>query len=553
MVPRLPALRSLSPLTRHALRVGSILAVLALGTWAVYATGGSGGPYTYAMLLPVLLASFAYGVAGGIGVGVIAPLLVGPWMPFDVGLAIHQTPEQWLVRGGAFLLVGTVTGALFSAQHHRQAIQRRTLRTDTTTGLPNREALEEDLGERLAGHSDRATLPGIALVRATDIGDVVDLLGLEGGDSVIRELAEQIGRALPELGGVYRFSDAELALILTIDENNSTRRVARRIHDAARGSLEVGGAPVRVEPALGVGHTGGDTEVGERELIRRARVALRRAILLDRSWISYEPEFESDHNHNVRLIAQAEAALEVGEFELHYQPKVRLSDHRLASLEALIRWRSPEGGLIPPGRFMPKLEQTSLIEPFSRFVIREAVDFARSVGTVPVALNLATRNLADSETIRYLLETLRITGTPSSLLQVEVTEGGLMREPETTIGLLQQLREHDVGVSIDDFGTGYSSFSYLRSIPATELKIDRSFVSPIVGDERLRRMVMSMIEVGHALGMEVTAEGVETEAQAAVLAELGCDLGQGFLWSAALPDGEIRRWMADPGAQEDSA
>ncbi|TDY02966.1 putative bifunctional diguanylate cyclase/phosphodiesterase [Thiohalophilus thiocyanatoxydans] len=541
----------LTPLPRHWVRMGLILIFLVLGVFLVYATGGAGGPYTYALLFPILVAGFFYGVTGGVAIGVVAPLLIGPWMPFDVVLATPQTIEQWLIRSGAFLLVGSVTGVLFTTLYRRQAAQLAMMRKDPATGLPNQAAFQNDLDACLAQLPDNVPSPGVALIRATDLAEIVDILGLEGADHVMRKWADQINRTLPELGGLYRFSSSELGLILPVDPGTSTRRLARQIHDAARASLEVDDAPVRLEPAIGVGHAGPDTGVQATELIRRARVALHRAQTLDRDWVNYEPSLETDNHQSVTLIAQAEEALEAGEFELHFQPKVRLSDRQPGGVEGLIRWRHPENGLIPPGQFMPKLEQTSLIEPFSRFVIRQAVELARSGLATPVSLNLATRNLADSAMVTYLLDLLRTTGTDPASLLVEVTEGGIMREPDMTLGLLHQLRDSGVGVSIDDFGTGYASFAYLRNIPATELKIDRSFVSPIVGDERVRRMVSAMIEVGHALGMKTTAEGVETEAQASVLAELGCELGQGFLWSPALPEPELQNWIAHFGEDKD--
>ncbi len=272
-------------------------------------------------------------------------------------------------------------------------------------------------------------------------------------------------------------------------------------------------------------------------------MALRRAQVLEKDWVSYEPEFDTDSRKTINLIARVETALESGEFELHYQPKMRLASGGLAGCEALARWRRPGEGIVPPAAFMSKLEKTSLIDQFSRFVVRTATDFAHSGLLVPVSINLAPRNLLDDGLIDGLIDGLRQTNTPARMFEVEITESALMREPEHTIHLLERLREHGIGVSIDDFGTGYSSFAYLRRLPATDLKIDRAFVRPLEGDAKARRLVLAMIESGHALGMTVTAEGVETEAQARILADLGCDRGQGFLWSAARPEAELREWL----------
>lgn len=160
-----------------------------------------------------------------------------------------------------------------------------------------------------------------------------------------------------------------------------------------------------------------------------------------------------------------------------------------------------------------------------------------------MGINLAARNLGDEGLIDTLIDSLQASGTPGAHVEVEVTESALMRDPEATARMLGRLRKAGIGVCIDDFGTGYASFSYLRRLPSTNVKIDREFITPLEGDARARRLFQSMVEIGHALGLTVTAEGVETEAQARILADLGCDYGQGFLWSAAQPADDLRAWL----------
>lgn len=192
---------------------------------------------------------------------------------------------------------------------------------------------------------------------------------------------------------------------------------------------------------------------------------------------------------------------------------------------------------------MPKLERTNLIDAFSRFVIKTVAEYARSGAIVPVSINLAPRNLTDDSLADTLIDSLRKAGVPPQCMEVEITESGLMREPESTIRILSRLREHGISISIDDFGTGYASFGYLRKLPVTGLKIDRTFVQSIEDDPKTRRLVLAMIEAGHALDLIITAEGIETEGQARILTDLGCDLGQGFLWSPALEKDVLREWL----------
>ncbi|NEZ02979.1 GGDEF domain-containing protein [Wenzhouxiangella sp. XN201] len=492
------------------------------------------------MLLPVLLAAAAYGLAGGLAMALAGSLLIGPFMPLDVADATAQPLEHWLVRGGVFLMVGTVAGGLFDFLRQAARKQIRAARVDSTSGLLNQTALKHDLGVRIA-NPEAGTL-AVVLVRATDLVELVDVIGIERADRVMGELGDHLQRVCPELRCVYRFSTSELACIARTRGHRELKRLARRVHDVAGTSMEVDDAPVRIEPALGIGHAGGEGEIQPQEYIRRARVALRRAISGESKWVTYEPALESSGGESMQLIARAEKALERGEFELHYQPKLTLDRREPAGAEALIRWRASDG-LVAPGAFMPKLENTSLIQSFTQFVLRTATDFARSGILVPVSINFAPRNLADDTLVNELIKGLRETGTPPEHMEIEITESTLMREPETAIRLLSRLRDHGVGVSIDDFGTGYSSFAYLRRLPATNLKIDRAFIRPLEGDGKSRRLVLAMIEAAHSLDMSVTAEGVETEAQATILAELGCELGQGFLWSPALPGDELRAWL----------
>ncbi|MDZ7828996.1 MAG: bifunctional diguanylate cyclase/phosphodiesterase [Halofilum sp. (in: g-proteobacteria)] len=524
--------------------IGSALgAALVLVVLLIHGLGGTDSALTYMVLLPVLGGAFFFGLPGAMALAIPATLLIGPYMP-EYALTAYQHPEQeWLIRGAGVILVGLLAG--FWQRRVRGEVARREQagRIDPTTALPNGVAWVEKLESALAAQSTSAPTIAAAVLRATDLTEITDVTGVESGDRILRYLALRLQRTCPEVTLTCRFSGSELALVVEAPDVPALKRIARDLHDAASASFEVDGAPVRIEPAIGLGHAG--TEPGNAlELVRRARVALRRARAQEKDWVSHEPAFdESDKHETIRLIARAEMAIKDGEFELHYQPKVRLVDGQPAGVEALARWRRGDGEFVPPGAFMPKLENTSLIDTFSRFVIAAATDCARTGSLGPVSINLAPRNLSDESLINTLIAGLQKTNTPPEHFEVEITEGALMREPEHAIALLQKLRDQGIGVSIDDFGTGYSSFAYLRRLPATNLKIDREFVRPLEGDARARRLVMAMIESGHALGMTVTAEGVETAEQARIVADLGCDLGQGFLWSPGKPEPDLREWV----------
>ncbi len=545
----IPAYLTAGPLThqrswaRYSLYLLTIIATLTTTVVLVKNTGGGNSVYSYTALLPALLGAAWFGVPGGVLTALLGALALGLHTPLNT-ISENQPPlALWLPRLAVFVFIGAVAGMLHARLWRQAQAAIETERRDPATMLPNLYALRAELGSSLAKRSATDSRVAVLLLSATDLDEIIDVVGLESGDKAMRELAHHLLNTCPEVTGVYRFSGSHLALVAKTRDQQALKRLARTLHNAASASFEVDGAPLRIEPALGIGHLGAEGAGSVDELIRRARVALRHAMAMDKDWVAYEPTIETDQAKTVDLIARVERALSANEFELHYQPKMRLTDGQPVGAEALARWRQPSGEIVPPGSFMPKLEHTSLIDEFSGFVIRTATDYARTNPLVPVSINLAARNLRDERLIDALLDGLRKTGTPPEHFEVEVTESALMRDPEAAIQQLHRLREAGIGVCIDDFGTGYASFSYLRCLPVTNLKIDREFIRPLEGDTRARRLVMAMVDVGHALGLTVTAEGIETQAQARILADIGCDFGQGFLWSAARPADELQSWL----------
>lgn len=535
--------------TRSSLQVSLLVLcgsglLLAVGVLLVHLTGGTPNVHAHFMYLPVFLAAAVYGVWGGLLAGLFAGLLLGPVLGGDLD-NMQTVMNNWGVRTLWFMVIGAASGFLVQMIQALGRERRKQALTDPTTGLPNQVALMETLEARLTQNKLEKKYITVCLLRATDFSDIVEVFGVEEGDRIILEASQRLCRACPEIRFSCRFGTSELALIVETERDEDLKTVAREMHKVAAASFSIDGVPVRIEPALGVGHGGDLKSIYPPEIVRRARVALTRAVSQEQEWVSYEPTFDTATAATLELVARAEQALHAGEFELHYQPKIRLADCQPVGAEALARWRRPNEGIVSPGAFMPKLERTSLIDTFSRYVIHTAVDYAKSGALLPVSINLAPRNLTDDSLVDVLIDSLHEAGLPPENLEVEVTESGLMQDPKATIRLLRRLREHGIAISIDDFGTGYSSFAYLRTLPVTGLKIDQTFVQHVEEDARTRRLVLAMIEAGHALDLTVTAEGIETKAQARILTELGCDFGQGFLWSPALEASKLDEWRSE--------
>jgi EAL domain-containing protein (putative c-di-GMP-specific phosphodiesterase class I) len=283
-------------------------------------------------------------------------------------------------------------------------------------------------------------------------------------------------------------------------------------------------------------------------LLQRADLALAHARSHGSRIEVYSPRLESSDAGRLKLLGQVRGALAAGEFTLHYQPKVDLQTRRITGVEALVRWRHPELGLLAPDRFIPLIEQTSLIGPLTMTVLdqalTQAVAWRRRGIVLEVAINLSARNLLDPELAERVEALLRERDVPAEQLVVEVTESAAMADPDRGVRVLEALRRMGAGVAIDDFGTGNASIEYLAELPATELKIDRSFVTDILASERDRAIVRSTIDLARNLGMTVVAEGIENEDTLDYLARHGCALGQGFYFSRPLPAEDLTPQLA---------
>lgn len=504
----------------------------------VWVTGGTKLAWPYIILVPVLLAAARFGVAGGVLGGLIGGLLLGPLMPLDVAAGIPQQTENWLIRLAFYTGLGAFTGVLFRLKHRESARREVDARTDTDSGLPNKTALMEALEERRSNGLDHGPL--LHLVRAVHLAEIIGVAGAAGADEMIRELARRLCSRIGEQAQAYRFSASELMLLIPAP-TQTPEEIAERAAHSVDEPIEVRSIPVHVE--LVMGSAGGDTSIIEpRNLVRQARMSVAAAVEHHRIHSHYSPSYERESARAVKLLGRVRQGLQGNEFELYFQPKIRAADCDVDGCEALIRWRDADGSLIPPEQFIPSVERSALIDPLTRFVVRAANDFAVHPEARPLSINFTVRNLLDQKLAEILCRTAAESELASESIEIEITEGAIIRDPKAARQAIEQLREHGFRVSLDDFGTGYSSFEYLRFLPLTGLKIDRAFVHALNSDPRAEQLMTCMVQVGHALGLEVVAEGVETEEQVAFLQRIGCDLLQGFYFARPMPGNQYREW-----------
>lgn len=417
---------------------------------------------------------------------------------------------------------------------------------DDLTGLPNRLMFAEHLDLALARAQRHGREVAVLYVDLDGFKDVNDTHGHEVGDQLLRQVARRLERATRATDLVARHGGDEflvLAADLPADGSPSAREIAHtiasHIEDALSAPAAVSGTTIL--PGGSVGIAIYPEDAGSRdELLRRADAAMYRSKEL--AGHAPGPSATGDGNAQVPLTARIQLALERGEFVLHYQPILRLEDMRMVGVEALIRWNHPEDGLLAPAAFIPVAERTDLITAISEWVVDEVCRVTRPWATgemhIQAAVNLPIARWS-SDSADRLLATIRASGLEPGQIVVEVSESSAMVEPDHTQAILHDLHRNGVKLAIDDFGTGHSSLSRLTEMPVSTLKIDRAFVRDIPGSTHANAIATTIIQLAHNIGAEALAEGIETAEQCEFLKREGCTLGQGFLFSPAVPADEV--------------
>jgi diguanylate cyclase (GGDEF)-like protein len=458
-------------------------------------------------LVPIVLVVAAYDVA-------MIPLL---WIPL---VAIE--------RGGRQAVINQ-----YQATH------------DTLTGLPNRAYLHDRLGAALRRTRADDALVGVLLLDLDGFKEVNDTLGHHHGDLLLQQVAERLREQTRASDVVARLGGDEFAVLLPSPRDaDECIAVAQRLLEGLQGPVQIGGADVDVRASVGIAFAPVGVD-GVDGILSRADVAMYHAKETGTGWAAYTNELNVHTPERLALVADLRRAIERDELLLHYQPKIDLATGTLQGVEALVRWRHPERGMMPPAEFISLAEHTGLIRPLTRWVLREAIAQSqrwRDHGLeIPVAVNLSVRALT-REVPGDIGALLAESGAPGEWLELELTETMVMQNPAEGLAILEGLAALGIQLSVDDFGTGYASLGYLKRLPVSELKIDRSFVTNMDRDESDRAIVRSTIDLAGHLGLRVVAEGVESSAVFAELREFGCSSAQGFHISPPLEPNALLAW-----------
>ncbi|SDF28356.1 diguanylate cyclase (GGDEF) domain-containing protein [Blastococcus fimeti] len=452
---------------------------------------------------------------------------------------------------GAFALLAVVAALARTALTFRDvralADSRRQARTDELTGLPNRRSVFEALATtdiRLAA-GDRIAVLVLDLDRFKEINDS---LGHAVGDALLAQVGPRLRAELRAEDVLARLGGDEFVVLAHDLDAEEARLLGERLRTRLQHPFAFSGMGLSVDASVGVA-IGPDESLSAVELLQLADLAMYSAKTTRSGVAVYDEERDGHGRHRLEDVAQLRQAIERDELVLHYQPKLALPTGAVEGVEALVRWQHPTRGLLYPDAFIDLAESAGLMAPLTNRVVDMALAQCRAWADLgrrlTMAVNVSPSNLVDEafpDQVRALLSRYDL---PAESLVLEVTESLLMEDRERAVRVLGRLRDEGVGVAIDDYGTGYSSLAYLASLPVTELKLDRTFVGAMTGSPRAESIVTSTLQLAHALGLVLVAEGAEDQETVDALTLLGCDVVQGYHLSRPLPAEALWSWLED--------
>jgi len=423
---------------------------------------------------------------------------------------------------------------------------------DPLTGLSNRRLFIDRLEKAVSESRRRNTLIALLFIDLDQFKRINDSLGHEAGDQLLVEIARRLETSVRESDTVSRIGGDEFTVLLSdIDSSNGVRHICEKILTRLGTPIAINNQEVITTVSIGITLGPSDGDSGS-ILMRNADMAMYQAKAMGRNNYQF---FSQDMNKEMMGYLEIEKNLRDSikaqdEFVIFYQPKTNLSDGEFIGAEALIRWLPKGKDMISPDRFIPIAEESGLIVPIGKWVLREScmqvkrlIDSGLWPGHAKVAVNLSARQFSDPELIHHIQETLQITGCPVDILELEITESTLMGDVESAILTMRHIKEMGISIAIDDFGTGYSSLSYLKRFPIDVLKVDRSFVMDIPKDRNDMEITAAVIAMAHKLHLKVVAEGIETQAQLDFLKDNHCEYGQGYYIAKPMPMEQLEAYI----------
>jgi diguanylate cyclase (GGDEF)-like protein len=463
-----------------------------------------------------------------------------------VWISVHTGTLGMALLGMMFLVFQGLIGELLRSKSRALELHRMAT-TDGLTGLANREAFGAGVAEAIAG-ADADTSLVLSLIDLDHFKEINDTLGHHCGDELLRQVALRLQAFVGARGLVARLGGDEFVVLSTktTDDPDAVSERARKLLECLQEPFKVEEIPISAGSSIGIARFPQDGR-DMHELMRCADIAMYAAKEAQSGFKLYAADIDHHSVRRLSLLGDVPRALAAEELLVYFQPIISAHDHSVQGAESLIRWQHPEHGLLQPAAFIESVEKTPMIHPLTLFVLERSIarcaEWRGSGLDLSVSVNLSVRNLHNRNLPDEIVSLLLKYDVPPQALKLEITESMIMADPDLVTTTITKLSALGIRMSVDDFGTGFSSLAYLKDLPIDELKIDRSFVSPMLASESDLIIVRSTINLGHDLGLSIVAEGVEDSDTLARLADLGCDLIQGYHVSKPLPAAAFTDWM----------
>jgi len=555
-------IRDHKALTKVIFNTAQITASLAAGALVLQALGlheaiTDAGPLSYRWALGIVLAGVLVFIANGMLTCFVLALhyktsvrsMIGRsfFVSISADGALLALSPIFVVAIHYSLMMLPLLGvtALLVYQSTQQALRRaHEASHDDLTQLLNRRTFDNHLAGFLASSADDVR-GALLLLDLDGFKEINDRLGHQTGDMVLLGLAEQLTKSVPQGAVVARLGGDEFAVLIPeVGSDASTMAMVEQLRNEITRPVVVDGFPLSVGVSIGLAFAPTHGRTPE-DLLGAADVAMYRAKRYRTGVECYKALGSRPERGRLGLLGELSHAITSDQLKIHYQPLTRFRDGAPDSMEALVRWQHPTLGQVPPADFIKLAEHTELISPLTQFVLTQATMDAHAVSrfNMRLSINVSARNLQDRRFPASVLKALADVDLDPARLELEITESAIASEPERSLFAITAMREAGVRVAIDDFGTGYSSFSMLRDLSVDRLKIDAAFVRGIVHSERQQHLVKAIVSLAKGLAIETVAEGVETEESWTTLANLGCDVAQGYLICRPVPLPELVEWL----------
>jgi diguanylate cyclase (GGDEF)-like protein len=467
--------------------------------------------------------------------------------------AMRSGAQDYIIKGNLKRLLPAVERELREAAMRRD--RKRADETvqylayhDVLTDLPNRALFCDRLRQALlVGHRESKPL-ALLLMDLNRFKEVNDTFGHHYGDLLLRQIGPRLGSCLRESDTVARIGGDEFAILLHDTQLEGATLTAKKVLKKLEASFRLEEETVEIGASIGIAFYPDHGKEAE-TLFQKADMAMYVTKQAGGGYAAYHPEHEEKRPYRLMLTGKLRRAIDYGGLVLYYQPQLNLKTNRVIGVEALARWPHPHLGLIPPDQFIPLAEQTGLIKPFTQWVLKavscQFKQWEQAGLRIHVSVNLSAKNLQETKLPDQVAEMIETGRLEPSLLEFEITESMIMADPPRALEVLTRLNALGISLSIDDFGAGYSSLGYLKKLPVQKIKIDKSFMMDRLQDENDIIIVKSIINMGHNLGLEVIAEGVEDQETQDHLKALGCDAVQGYYICDPLPSLELIQWIRE--------